>query len=208
MDEFKHTSARKKKIYDKKISDHLGKDTLKGINKEEKRKQKKEKRKYEIKQSTSYRSLETIKKWMDVYFLDPILGLVPVYGDAFTKIFSIPFVYVSLFKIKSIPLTLAVIFNILLDFLIGLIPFFIGNISDFFFKSYKKNFELIIGFVEDDREIITKVNRKAIWMAFYIVLVILLIYAVISLVISILKSSYDLISGLFSYISETLMGLF
>ncbi|PSJ79820.1 hypothetical protein C7N83_09945 [Neisseria iguanae] len=49
--------------------------------------------------------------------------------------FNLVFVYISLFKIRSILLTLVVIFNSLLDLLIGLIPV-VGTILDFFHRSY------------------------------------------------------------------------
>ena len=143
-------------------------------------------------ESNSYRAIESIKKWMDQYMLDGIIGLVPVLGDGVTKILSLPFIYVAFVKVKSIPLTLAIVFNILLDFLIGLIPYFVGNVADFFFKSYKKNFELIVGFVDDDREVIKKVNERAIWMALGITIVCYLIYLVVGLVISIVITSYSI----------------
>src|SRR5690606_8506998 len=133
-----------------------------------------------ILQSRSYKSVQTIKKWMDDYFLDGIIGLVSIPGlRDINKILSFPYVYVSLFKVRSISLTLAVVFNILLDVLIGALPF-LGNIADFFFRSYAKNYKLIVGFVEGDQEIITMVKKRAIWMVIGIGIACYLIYLVIS----------------------------
>ena len=100
----------------------------------------------------------------------------------------------SLFKVKSVPLTLAVIFNILKDVLIGMIPFWIGNVLDFFNRAYLQNMRLIVGYVEDDREIIDEVNRKAVGTAILIVIACVLIWLMVLLVQKII----GWIGGLFS----------
>lgn len=150
--------------------------------KEEERRNKKAARKAEIETSMSYRMTEKIATLMDKYFLDALLGFVPAAGDSLTSLMSLPSIYVSLFKVKSIPLTLAVIFNILKDMLIGMIPFWIGNICDFFNRCYLQNMRLIVGFVEDDKAIINEVNRKSVWMAILIVIFCFLIYLMVLLV--------------------------
>lgn len=156
------------------------------------RKLSKQIRKIEIEESSTYQSIETIKTWMDEYYLDAIIGLIPVVGDAITKLFSLPFIYVALFKVRSIPLTLAIIFNILLDFLLGSIPYMIGNVVDFFFRSYNNNFKLIVGFVEDDRQIIRKVNEKAILMGIGISAIVYLIYLFVSAMLSLYSWFFSL----------------
>lgn len=78
--------------------------------------------------SISYNMVRGVAKWMDRYYLDPILGLIPGFGDVISPFFVVPFIYVSIFKVRSVPLTLAVIYNVLIDVLIGLIPFYIGDI--------------------------------------------------------------------------------
>ena len=95
----------------------------KSVRKEEERAQRKLERQLEIEESASYRLIKGIATLMDKYFLDPILGLLPGVGDALGTIFVLPFIYVSLFKIHSIPLTLAVIYNALVDAALGMIPF-------------------------------------------------------------------------------------
>lgn len=161
---------------------------------EEARRCKKEMRRKEIRRSVSYRMVEDIAKWMDKYFLDAILGLVPSLGDSLTSLAALPSIYVSLFKVKSVPLTLAVIFNILKDVLIGMIPFWIGNVLDFFNRAYLQNMRLIVGYVEDDKEIIDEVNRKAVGTAILIVIACVLIWLMVLLVQKII----GWIGGLFS----------
>lgn len=161
---------------------------------EEARRCKKEMRRKEIRRSASYRMVEDIAKWMDKYFLDAILGLVPSLGDSLTSLAALPSIYVSLFKVKSVPLTLAVIFNILKDVLIGMIPFCIGNVLDFFNRAYLQNMRLIVGYVEDDKEIIDEVNRKAVGTAILIVIACVLIWLMVLLVQKII----GWIGGLFS----------
>ena len=48
--------------------------------------------------------------------LDPILGLVaPGLGDWVTTILTVPYIVTSVFKLKSLSLTLAIIYNVLMD---------------------------------------------------------------------------------------------
>lgn len=167
------------------------------MQKEEERKRKKEQRRMEIEQSSSYKATKNIAKWMDSFFLDPILGLIPGIGDTLPTVFVIPFIYVAACKVRSLPLTLAIIFNALRDMAIGLIPFWIGNILDFFNRSYKENFKLIVGFVEDDKEVIHEVNRKAAWTGFMIIVFCAIIYYLVKFVVYIGTVISDFFSNLF-----------
>ena len=119
-------------------------------------------------------------------------------GDALSSLLVVPFIYVAAVKVRSLPLTLAVIFNVLRDMAIGLIPFWVGNILDFFNRAYLQNCRLIVGFVEDDREIIREVNRKAFWMGVGIVVCCFLIYWLISIAIAATAWTFNFISSLFS----------
>lgn len=170
----------------------------KSIDKEEKRKARKLEKKMMIEESSSYSSVKGIATIMDKYYLDPILGLIPSgIGDLISSLFSFPFIYVSLFKVRSIPLTLAVIYNTLVDIAIGMLPLYIGNVLDFLKRSYKQNLKLIVGFVEDDKEIIKEVNSKALVTAFLIALFIYLIYQLFVLIKYIATTGIDFISNLF-----------
>lgn len=129
----------------------------------------------EIKNKKEYAMLQTVAKYMDKYNLDGIIGLVPYVGDYFSAVALIPFVYVTLFVIKSVPLTLAVINNCLRDILIGMIPFMIGNIIDFFHKSNLQSMNMIIGYVEGDKETVKAVRRSALLSVIIMVILITLI---------------------------------
>lgn len=169
------------------------------VNKERERQERKEAYRAELEEDSSYRTVKWIATAMDTYFLDPIIGFfIPGAGDVLTSVMTVPFIYVALFKVRSIPLTLAVIYNALIDMLLGMVPFFIGDIMDAFNRSYKKSYRLIVGFVEDDQEVIKAVNRKAFYMAVMIVIFCLLIYWLVNLVISITTSAWEWLSSLFA----------
>lgn len=157
------------------------------LHQEEERQRKKELRRMEIEESSAYQATQTIAKWMDKYFIDPILGFIlPAgMGDTLTSIFVIPYIYVAACKVRSFPLTLAVIFNVLRDVALGLIPFCIGDIIDTFNRSYVQNARLIVGFVEDDKSIIEEVNRKAFWTGVLILIFCAIIYLLVRLAIQV-----------------------
>ena len=166
--------------------------------KEQARADKKAAKREKMMNMPSYRLMVGTAKYMDKYFLDPILGFIlPGIGDVLSSVFAFPFIYYSLCVVKSIPLTLAVIYNILMDVLIGVIPFYIGNVLDVFKRSYVENLKLITGYIEDDKEIINKVNEKAFWTAVVIAVLCWLIYLIISWAISLSTWIYDWIVSLF-----------
>ena len=120
------------------------------------------KQKQIVKSSGEYKLLKHISLFMDTFFVDPILGLiVPGLGDIITASLTIPFIYTSIFKLRSVPLTLAIVYNSLIDMLVGLIPV-VGDIGDILVRSYKKNYNLIVGYVEDDPEVMYEIKNKAL----------------------------------------------
>ena len=148
--------------------------------KEQERQAEKEAKRDALMATTSYRIMDKTAKYMDKYFLDPIIGLIPGgVGDVLSSFLAIPFIYFALVQVKSIPLTLAVICNVLKDALLGSIPFFIGDIIDVFNRSYVANLRLITGYVNDDKKVIHEVNRKATWSAIFIVILCVLIYFIV-----------------------------
>lgn len=152
--------------------------------KEQERQAEKEAKREALMTTTSYRIMDTTAKYMDKYFLDPIIGLIPGgIGDVLSSFLALPFIYFALVQVKSIPLTLAVICNVLKDALLGSIPFFIGDIIDVFNRSYIANLRLITGYVNDDKAVIHEVNRKATWSAIFIVILCVLIYFIVKWVI-------------------------
>lgn len=148
--------------------------------KEQERQAEKEAKRDALMATTSYRIMDKTAKYMDKYFLDPIIGLIPGgVGDVLSSFLALPFIYFALVQVKSIPLTLAVICNVLKDALLGSIPFFIGDIIDVFNRSYVANLRLITGYVNDDKAVIHEVNRKATWSAIFIVILCVLIYFIV-----------------------------
>lgn len=118
-----------------------------------------------IRNSVSYKLVHAIALWMDRRLLDPLIGLVlPGFGDALTSVLAVPYLYLSIVKLKSIPLTLAIVCNILLDVLIGIIPY-IGVVGDVFKRAFTRNAAMIKGYVEGDRAIMQEIDRKAVGMA-------------------------------------------
>ena len=148
----------------------------------------------EIKEQKSYKLIKAIATIMDRYYVDPLLGLVPTLGDAVTSLLTLPYLYFSMFKLRSIPLTLALLCNMLIDFAMGVIPFWIGDILDFFNHSYVKNYRLITGYVERDEEMIKSVDRRAWWMAALIAVLCVLIWLLIKLAVW----AWDWVNGLFN----------
>ena len=142
------------------------------------RQEKKNRRREEIEMSSSYSMIKGIKIILDDWYVDGIVGLVIPggIGDALSGSLSLPYLYISMFKVRSFSLTLAVLYNMLLDVILGMIPFFVGDVIDFFNKSFKRNFRLIVGFVEDDQETIRQVKRKSVYFFFMILIFIGLIY--------------------------------
>ena len=119
--------------------------------------------------------MNTLTRYMDRYYLDALIGLVPGWGDAFALLSIIPFVYFSLRVVRSVPLTLAVINNSLRDVLLGMIPFYVGDLIDIFHRANTLNFEMIQGFVDGDEGIIRQVNQRVLQSAVAIVVLLLLI---------------------------------
>lgn len=152
------------------------------LQKEEQRRQKKELARQKLEGETSYKLVKGLSFVMDKCFGDALVGFfLPGLGDIISATVTVPYLYVSLFKIRSIPLTLAILYNMMLDFLVGLVPY-IGDLLDVFYRSYVKNYQLIVGFVEDDEDVIKDVNRSAKWFAVMIAVLGIIGYFVYQLV--------------------------
>jgi len=136
-----------------------------------------EKARRKLQSSQSYATMQRIADWMDRFYVDAIVGMAAPYGigDLAMAIFSLVYIYFSLVILHSIPLTLAIINNTLRDIAIGLIPFFIGDILDFFHKSNRQNMILIDGFVNGDRATIHEVNAKAVQSIVMVIVLVIII---------------------------------
>ena len=144
----------------------------------------------------AYQTMEGLTRYMDRYYLDALIGVIPGWGDAVTLLCVVPFVYFSLRVIKSIPLTLAVLNNALRDVLMGMIPFYIGDVIDIFHRANIKNMQMIQGFVDGDEAIIKQVNQRAWQSAIVLIVLLLLIILMIWLLISFSSYLYSLVTSI------------
>ena len=159
-----------------------------------------------LKKSQSYAAMQRIADWMDRFYVDAIVGMALPYGigDLIMAVFSLVYVYFSFFILHSVPLSLAIINNSLRDIAIGLIPFFIGDILDFFHKSNRQTMRLIEGFVNGDRATIHEVNAKAVQSIVMIIVLIIIIVLQLRMYYLIVSSVF----GFFSSLGDMLYQLF
>ena len=146
-----------------------------------------------------YQSMQSLTRYLDRFYLDAVIGLIPGWGDAVALLCVVPFVYFSMCIIKSIPLTLAVLNNALRDVLLGMIPFFIGDVIDIFHRANMKNMAMIQGFIDGDEAIIKQVNRRALQSAIVLFVLLLLIALMIWALVSFGSYLYSLIASVFAY---------
>lgn len=165
-----------------------------------------EKAQEKLKKSQSYAAMQRIADWMDRFYVDAIVGMALPYGigDIIMAVFSLVYIYFSLVVLHSIPLSLAIVNNTLRDIAIGLIPFFIGDILDFFHKSNRQNMLLIEGFVSGDRTTIHEVNAKAVQSIVMIIVLIIIIALQLRMYYLIVSSVF----GFFSSLGDVLYQLF
>ena len=161
------------------------------MNKDEKR----ELRRKRLMENKAYQTMNGLTRYMDRYYLDALIGIIPGWGDAVALLSVVPFVYFSSRVIKSIPLTLAVLNNALRDVLMGMIPFFVGDVIDFFHRANIQNMQMIQGFVDGDETIIKQVNQRA-WA---IVLIVLLLFIALMIwaLVSFGSYLYSLVTSIF-----------
>ena len=143
-----------------------------------------------------YQTMQGLTRYMDRYYLDALIGVIPGWGDAIALVSVVPFVYFSQKVIKSIPLTLAVLNNALRDVLLGMIPFFVGDIIDIFHRANTKNLAMIQGFVDGNETVIKQVNQRAWQSAIVLILLLLLIVLMIWLLFSLGSYLYSLLTSI------------
>ena len=143
-----------------------------------------------------YQTMNNITRYMDRYYLDALIGVIPGWGDMITLFCVVPFIYFSTHVIKSIPLTLAIINNALRDILLGMIPFFIGDVIDVFHRANTKNMAMIQGFVDGNETVIKEVNRKALQSAVVLIILLILIALMIWALVSFGSYLYSLIASI------------
>ena len=141
-------------------------------------------RRQQLMDNKAYQAICFLTRYMDRYYLDALIGVVPGWGDILAVLSVVPFTYFSIRIVKSVPLTLAVLNNALRDILLGMIPFFVGDIIDFFHRSNKQNMKMVQGFVDGDEATVREVNRRAWQSAAAIVVMLLLIALMVWLLVS------------------------
>ena len=159
--------------------------------------EKREARRKRLMDNRAYQTMDSLTRYMDRYYLDALIGVIPGWGDAIALLSAVPFVYFSTRVIKSVPLTLAILNNALRDVLMGMIPFFVGDIVDFFHRANIKNMEMIQGFVDGNETIIKQVNQRAWQSAIILIILLLLIVLMVWLLISFGSYLYSLVASIF-----------
>ena len=145
-----------------------------------------------------YKTMGFLTRYMDRYYLDALIGIIPGWGDIIALVCVVPFVYFSLCIIGSVPLTLAVLNNALRDVLVGMIPFFVGDVIDIFHRSNIQNMQMIQGFVDGDEFVIRQVNRRAWQSAIALVVLLLLIILMIWALVCFGSYLYSIVASVFS----------
>ena len=145
----------------------------------------------------AYQTMQGLTRYMDRYYLDALIGVIPGWGDAIALASAMPFVYFSARVIRSVPLTLAVLNNALRDVLMGMIPFFVGDIIDFFHRANIQNMQMIQGFVDGDEAIIKQVNQRAFQSAIVLAVLLLLIALMIWALVTFGSYLYSLMASIF-----------
>lgn len=163
------------------------------MNKDEKRQLQRKR----LMENKAYQTMEGLTRYMDRYYLDALIGVIPGWGDAIALLSAVPFVYFSARVIKSVPLTLAILNNALRDVLMGLIPFFVGDIIDIFHRANIQNMQMVQGFVDGDEVMIKQVNQRAWQSAIFLIVLLLLIAMMIWVFISFGSYLYSLVASVF-----------
>ena len=122
----------------------------------------------------AYQTMNGLTRYMDRYYLDALIGIIPGWGDAIALLSVVPFVYFSSRVIKSIPLTLAVLNNAL-----------------------RQNMQMIQGFVDGDETIIKQVNQRAWQSAIVLIVLLLFIALMIWALVSFGSYLYSLLTSIF-----------
>lgn len=124
-------------------------------------------------------------KRYDDWFLDPLVGLfIPGVGDFLSSLATLPALHVAIFKVRSARLALAIFCGMMIDLIVGAIPIG-GDLFDALFKSNKRAYRLIVGYVEDDEATKEEVNKRAVQGVIILIVIGLLVYFFIELILKI-----------------------
>lgn len=145
-----------------------------------------------IEKSDSFRFIGLVRKYMDEWFLDPVIGaFLPGFGDTLTTICAVPGLYIAACKVKSFRLTAAILTAIITDWLIGLTPG-VGDILDALYRSNSITYRLISGWTAGDKATVREVNIRAFVLWALLLLLAAVIYLICTSVISLWGWMYSL----------------
>ncbi len=153
-------------------------------------------RRNRLMENKAYQTMNSLTRYMDRYYLDALIGIIPGWGDAIAVLSVLPFVYFSARVIKSVPLTLAVINNALRDVLLGMIPFFVGDVIDIFHRANIKNMAMIQGFVDGDAAVIKQVNQRALQSVVVLIVLLVLIALMVWVLVRFGSYLFSLVTSL------------
>ena len=74
--------------------------------------------------------------------LDPIIGLIPGFGDALGLILSLYIVWIGIQLGLPQEKIFRMVTNAIIDFILGIIPV-VGDVADFFYKANSMNMKII-----------------------------------------------------------------
>jgi len=113
--------------------------------------------------------------------LDPILGLIPVVGDFASFGMSAVIIFTMARHGASSKLVVLMLFNSAIDFVFGSIPI-VGSIFDFYFKANQRNVRMLRKYYEEGKYQGSGKNLAVIILVGFIILTILLMWALWQLV--------------------------
>ncbi|MDJ0726413.1 MAG: DUF4112 domain-containing protein [Prochloraceae cyanobacterium] len=124
--------------------------------------------------------------------IDPLLGLIPVGGDYLSAIFSAYIVIQSARMGASRATVSRMVFNIIVDTLVGTVPM-LGDLFDFAWKANNKNIELLESALNAPEK-----TKKADWLFLILLLgaLLLVVFLTASLSIYILSFLFRAIAGI------------
>ena len=86
--------------------------------------------------------------------------------------------------------------SLFMNVLLGMIPFFVGDIIDIFHRANTQNMQMIQGFVDGNEAVIKQVNQRAWQSAIVLFILLLLISLTIWLLISFGSYLYSLLTSI------------
>lgn len=83
--------------------------------------------------------------------LDPIIGLIPGLGDAIAMVLSLYIVWVGAMVGLPTREVRHLLFNVVWDFLVGLLPVF-GDVFDIYYKANMRNMSIMYDYLKSREE--------------------------------------------------------